>query len=516
MAESIQHLVLTRFAVRSTIFDSQSIAKVQPAPLSDGWLEQRFTLFEQYCLPSLQAQTMSDFRWRIYVHAGFDPELMDRLRAYDPRIEVATAPESPIPHAGGILATTRIDSDDGFSSNALATVQRYGEQFIRERQPARLLRLKQGWWVHHQRHQVYQCRGWSFLTLFERRAPYRGAMVCSCDDIAKRYPEWTELKPLWLRIVHGNNVKNRFDPKQPTVPLAKIQQNGFAWLSMPREVMRSDSVHISDHRDSIGASAVAGAQHPADNTAPGLPRIALIMRTTDRRKAERPVKENYLQRTVAQLVGQGVRDLRVHGSKPSDQAWIAQELGSHLLSKVQVFTPDVELSANANALAALDALDFEAYDWVLLLEDDLLFCSKFVPSVQRWLLKHGAPDRNVFRFFGFVAPLNKRVSAFDHSLKKLRASQVIALRVEDARDFLAWGHINLPTWRGKGPLAAKPGIAFDKFVAAWSQARWPNRPGVLSWPYFVDHIGVQSSLHVVGGMNHVPFAGTRWSYGASA
>lgn len=495
---SVRHLVLTRFAEK--IQKADGVAFDQQAPLSPEWLAYRFSLFEQYLLPSMQAQTFGAFEWRIFVHPGFDEALSDRLRAYDSRIVVVPTPVTPLHDLSGVVASTRIDSDDGFASNALEVVNQYAERFAAGTERTRLLRLKQGWWLNHQTRQVYQQRGWSFLTLLERQSTYFGAMVCSCDDIAKRYPgEWIETVPLWLRVVHGGNVRNRWDRTKHAIPVDTIRRAGFEWMGGP-----------------VATPQPVSAPSVPDPTPHVLPRLALIMRSSDRRRAERPVRDNYVRRTVAKLVGQGVSDLLIHVSKVTDGSWIATELGPDLLDKVRVVVPDHNLSPNATALAGLAAVDLEAVEWVVLLEDDLDFCRDFVPSVQRWLMKYGRADRNVFRFFGFFAPPNKSVRAFDHPLSKLRASQAIALRREDAKDFLAWGRENLPTWRGRGPLAAKPGIAFDKFVAAWAQSRWPGRPGVLSWPFFVDHIGAQSSLHVIGGMNHAGFAGRHWSFGASA
>lgn len=515
----IRHIVLTRFAIR--IQKADGVAFNPGAALSPEWLEQRFRLFERYLLPSMQAQTFPEFSWRIYVHEDFDPALADRLRSYDARIVVTSDPISPLSHDGGILATTRIDSDDAFAARAIEVVNRYAHAFADGIEPARLLRLKMGWWLQHQTQRAYLRRGWSFLSLFERQAPYRGALVRSCDDIGKDYPETTEMTPLWIRVVHGGNVRNRFDANQSMVSLAQIQRGGFPWLPMskapappssPRVTRRPSQVPVHRSRMTPPVATLRPVRPVIVSDGP-LPSVALVMRTSDRRRAERPVRENYVTRTVSRLVDQGVSTLLLHVSKLTDIAWIQQELGPELLAQVHLVTPTRDLTANETALAGLAATDLDAYDWVLMLEDDLDFCRDFLLSVRRWLQVYARPDRNVFRFFGSFTPHDKRVHAFEHVLTKLRASQAIALRREDAKDFLAWGWANHGTWRGSGPLSAKPGIAFDKFVATWALSRWPGRPGVLSWPFFVDHIGVQSSLHVTGGLiKHPGFAGRSWSY----
>jgi hypothetical protein len=485
----IAHYVLTRFAAKVGFADGVKFAGSVPAPLSPDWIAQRFALFEQYCLPSMRAQTFTEFVWRIYVHPGFDPALASRLRGYDTRIEVVTYPVTPLPvTANGIVASTRIDSDDGFAANALEIVNHYAERFAATTEPAHLLTLARGWWLDHAQQQIYQNRGGSFKALFERRPLYVGVLVCSCDDIGKRYPEWVIKDPLWLRVVHGGNVRNRFDSSFRTEPIGVLCDRGFPWI------------------------APAAPPAPAPEIE-ALPRVVLTMRTTDRRTGRTPSKDNYLKRTIAQMVDQGIASgLHLAVSKIADNDWVARELGPSL-SGIDLIPATRDRSANETALDALAAVDLDRCDWVVMLEDDLAFCKAFVPSVQRWLQRHTRPDRNVYRFFGFHAPARRRVEAFEHPLDKLRASQAIALRSEDARDFLEWARAHLATWRGVGPARhADPGVAFDKLVAAWSLARWPKRPGVLSWPFFVDHVGTESSLHRIGATNHEGFAGRTWSY----
>jgi hypothetical protein len=508
----IRHLVQTRFAIKVAKMDgvvvSQSGAK---EPLSPEWVAKRFELFERYLLPSMQAQTFADFTWLMYVHPEFEQEHVERLRGYDVRIRVVTDPVTPIRGIGGIVASTRIDSDDGFASDALEVVQSYAERFAAGRQPAQLLRLQNGWWNDHAQSRVYQWRGWSFLTVMERAAPYRGALAMSCDDIGKAYPEWVYAPPCWLRVVHDGNVRNRLDPKHPTIPLADLRDRGFAWLG--DEPAPDSEPELTVTVDEPVLVPVEPTEPPPE---PVLPRVTLLMETTDRRRSLRRAQTNYVKGTVTQLVQQGVTGLRLQLSKVHDTAWIQQELGPDLLAKVQIQPTAVDLSRNATAIAALASVDLESTDWVLLLEDDLRFCKDFVPSVQRWLQAYGRPDRHLFRFWGFHgfrAPTKRMVSAFDHPIDaKMSAAQAIAWRSVDARDFVQWAHVHLPSWRGYGPGKPNPGIAFDKFVAAWAIARWPGVPGVLSWPFFVDHIGAQSSIHTYGGMNHAGFAGTSWSF----
>lgn len=237
---------------------------------------------------------------------------------------------------------------------------------------------------------------------------------------------------------------------------------------------------------------------------PPPPRIAITMRTADR--APHP---NYVGGTIARLIAQGLDPSAIHLCPTAPEiGWLEQELHG---TPVTLHTPATRRTPNENGLAQIRVLDPRLYDWVLLLEDDLAFCADFLGSVQRWITKAARPDRQVYRLFTFRnrPPTSRTVYAYDWPLKNMCGTQAVLLRMAEARDFLEWGDRNLETWGG---FRGNPRIAFDKLMAAWALATWPDRPGVLSHPMFVQHIGDISSLHPAAMRMDAQFAGTRWSF----
>ncbi len=239
--------------------------------------------------------------------------------------------------------------------------------------------------------------------------------------------------------------------------------------------------------------------------------LGYAFRSTDRGVLSKP---NYLRGTMERLLAQSTTPARmhVHVSKPSDGRWVQRELAGLDASRFDVVVPAEEISPNLTGISALEqALAApEAYAWIVLMEDDITFCADFHGSVARWLTRYARPDRNVYRFYGFFQPKVDRrraPEAFDHNLEQLRASQIVALRRADAVDFASWSRYNLHRMS-----SGRSKVAFDKLIASWALARWPRRPGVLSWPFFVDHIGTQSSIHPRGFTDHRFFAGTVWTY----
>lgn len=232
------------------------------------------------------------------------------------------------------------------------------------------------------------------------------------------------------------------------------------------------------------------------------------------RTATRAPGREYVGSTVRALLEQGTDPAAVHvcATHP-ETAWLDRELCD---IPVSIHRPQRVLSPNENGLAMIRAVDSTRYRWLLLLEDDLAFCADFTASVRRWLHDHDRADRHVFRFFGFTRPPHRSVDAYDHRLDSLRGSQAIALRMDDALDFLAWGDAHLETWHKRVPwrssLRLDPRVGFDKLVACWALTRWPKQPGLISHPYFVKHVGKASTIHARTVGNDALFAGPRWRY----
>jgi hypothetical protein len=55
---SFSHFIITRFNLRLYARDKKN----KPVR-TEQWLKYRFDIFEQYCLPSVAAQTCADFTW---------------------------------------------------------------------------------------------------------------------------------------------------------------------------------------------------------------------------------------------------------------------------------------------------------------------------------------------------------------------------------------------------------------------------------------------------------------------
>ncbi|MFC6090935.1 glycosyltransferase [Saccharothrix lopnurensis] len=205
----MDHVVLTRFNLPSV--GAESVVRAR-----EGWLVERVGLFERYCLPSVAAQTSSNFRWLIY----FDPEspgwLRDRITAhgdaYTPVFRTQVSREELVEDVSKLFAvrgegliTTNLDNDDGLAADFVARLQA-------DRPTGRrtalylangLVKSPGGLYAHHDPDNA-------FASL---RESWDDPVTCWVDwhNRLHRHAEVVSLggAPGWLQVVHGGNVSNR-------------------------------------------------------------------------------------------------------------------------------------------------------------------------------------------------------------------------------------------------------------------------------------------------------------------
>jgi hypothetical protein len=230
------------------------------------------------------------------------------------------------------------------------------------------------------------------------------------------------------------------------------------------------------------------------------------------RTSNRSPKKNYVGLTVASLVGQGVPVEAIH-LVPTDieKPWLQQELGPH---RPTIHWPLKKRLPNQNALAQIDLLSEFPADWIVMSEDDLEWCADPLGTIKRWLDVNAHPNRLFYRFFAFgeLKPFN--ADAYESPLKEQKGSQAVAMRAENAVKFASWARANPLHWRPpNAPFQDRPHDGFDKLLGYWALQERPKvTTGLVSKPFFVRHLGVQSAIHSHGLRRDNLFGGASWSY----
>ena len=229
------------------------------------------------------------------------------------------------------------------------------------------------------------------------------------------------------------------------------------------------------------------------------------------RSVDRAPRKNYLDATLRSLVERGVDPASIHVVLGDPEIrWLPAVAWSHAV----LHFASRRFTANENGLRQIDLLEQHDAEWILLTEDDLAWCDRPLASVRAWLAAHATPDRLVYRFFTFGPMLRVSAHAAEAPLKEQKGSQAVALRAADARRFAAWARRVGPNWRPKGaPFQDRPHDGFDKLIGYWALHDNPRTTtGLVSRPFFVRHLGVESSIHSHGLRRDDLFAGERWSY----
>lgn len=231
------------------------------------WTRDRIILFRNYCLPSLLNQTNKNFTWLIYFDSETPKEFdyfLDELRTINfVKVYLANGFEHfTIRYLDDInnlaskdewIISTRCDNDDCLEKNAINTIQNY---FIPKDEF--LISLASGYTLNTQDHTLshYYYPMSPFISLIESnfKKTLKGIYF-------KEHTKWDNLrlkivaellnknntsrfilhKPLWIQIVHGNNVSNSHCRGLPVIRPKDLTNFGISLTSVGQSIFKIPS-----------------------------------------------------------------------------------------------------------------------------------------------------------------------------------------------------------------------------------------------------------------------------------
>lgn len=233
-------------------------------------------------------------------------------------------------------------------------------------------------------------------------------------------------------------------------------------------------------------------------------KIAVTMRTNDRSPGP-----NYLRQTLNNALRAGIMTsshlaaFDIVTSHPMTPA-LREEF--HLALAKSVTTPQIReskrvLTPNGCATEAHAVADSHDADYVLFIEDDLDFCSKFLESVVAWLQRYAEPQYPLYTF-GSAAVSTVRSGAKPVRIGIFFGTQCYAIARRDHGGLVRW-LVDNPTYNGKPRC-------HDLRLHHWAdQLRATHF--LASCPSFVQHVGSISGM----GCTEVLFpswCGRDWTY----
>lgn len=217
----MKHFLITRFNIKNQHWKQ---TKNGQQVITEAWLNERFRLFETYCLPSVTNQTNQNFYWCIL----FDSETPS---VYKERIDQFTIKSSniyPI-FIGGFnhlqsalvefinsklhkndkyIITTRLDNDDSIHEDFIETIQSLS---VKKNQC--VIDLIEGYQViiddQHTDLRTYRSYYNPFISIVESVNNFKTV-------ISKNHNDWKSIpekiiydsKPMWIQLVHKGNLIN--------------------------------------------------------------------------------------------------------------------------------------------------------------------------------------------------------------------------------------------------------------------------------------------------------------------
>lgn len=205
------HVFLTRFNMPSEGVENHIRQNPQ-------WLKDRVRLFETYCLPSMRAQTLPDYRWIVYFDAQSPTWLRDRIDAWSilvpmhPVFRVTVSRQErladileAVRQPADYLLTTNLDNDDGLALDFVERLARFEAQETRT-----VLYFGRGLIQANDRLYLREDRTNAFCSVLESWSNPVTCWVAPHNQLQQLMPEVVlDGPPAWMQTIHGNNVSNR-------------------------------------------------------------------------------------------------------------------------------------------------------------------------------------------------------------------------------------------------------------------------------------------------------------------
>ena len=239
MTRATQHIVITRFNVRFS-----SDPSVKSLGIDERWLEDRFLLFEKYCVSSINAQSNQEFSWVLLFDEDTPERFLDRAEGLIsnrkgsrifkgtsfPLSDLLSRLESIISDQCQWIITTRLDNDDALHRDFVENIQ----QAAKPDRPE-VINFPRGIIVRGEKAYDRRDDSNAFISLSESRAGFQTVLSIRNHKYARESFHLRQLNfpSMWLQIVHDTNISNRvrglrIPMKTAQADFPMLAEKGFA------------------------------------------------------------------------------------------------------------------------------------------------------------------------------------------------------------------------------------------------------------------------------------------------
>lgn len=222
---SFKHILITRFNLPKR-WDSD---KKGNAILDTSWLEERFELFETFCLPSIIGQTCKEFEWWVYFDEKTDKILKKRIEFFEkkypifkPKFEKSyddfearmpkTIHKNLIKEKIDWLITTRLDNDDMLAKDTIVIIQnniKYDRDCLLEIPWGYTLELNSKPKPKLRKIKLELNPFISFVEKVKKERPVKSVYFYEHTEWGNVDRVIVSNRPQWVQVIHEKNLFNR-------------------------------------------------------------------------------------------------------------------------------------------------------------------------------------------------------------------------------------------------------------------------------------------------------------------
>lgn len=246
-----KHYLITRFNLKNPDWD---VTKNNETLLTDEWMEDRMWLFENFCFPSVAAQTNKNFNWLIFFdtstpekykkaiaelvssRANIKAFYINGMPEFYPAIQQFISEDSK---GSPYLITSRIDNDDCIHKNFIDEVQHKFKS-----QDYMAVDIIQGYslqvkprFILGKKEHIFN----PFISLIEKNESPKTVWF-NDHTLWKKETRITQItdKRLWMSIIHEKNKVNEFDG-----------YDNVKWTNINKDFVVSEKINTLIERELI-------------------------------------------------------------------------------------------------------------------------------------------------------------------------------------------------------------------------------------------------------------------------
>jgi hypothetical protein len=202
---------------------------------TQDWLNDRLIIFKRFCYPTIYSQSNQNFKWIVFFShrtpTSFQNEI-NKLKEGFPNFipvfvtdyyyEYMEVIKRYINKDSQFIITSRVDADDGYALDYIDEIQKV----FYEVEPPVVINFNNGFIYNLEENKLFIRNHYTnaFCTLIERVEGFKSIWVTDHRELGQLFEIKKNIlkKPMWIQLVHGNNICNVVRNDAYRVPLKKI------------------------------------------------------------------------------------------------------------------------------------------------------------------------------------------------------------------------------------------------------------------------------------------------------